>query len=72
MVLIANYTEDCVRRTTPDGDKLFLVYRQVYEAQRIDVSPSEEVTHIVVRSIMGDGTPVSWISTDVIPLGSEG
>lgn len=72
VVLIANYTEDCVRRTTPDGDKLFLVYRQVYEAQRIDVSPGEEVTHIVVRSIMGDGTPVSWTSTDVIPLGSEG
>lgn len=72
VVLIANYTEDCVRRTTPDGDKLFLVYRQVYEAKRIDFIPPGEVTHIVVRNILRDGTSSSWTSTDVIPLDSVG
>jgi hypothetical protein len=72
VALIANYTEDCVRRTTPSGDKLFLAYRQVYEIKRIDITPSEPVTHVVVRGVLADGSPTTWTSTDVMPLESGG
>jgi hypothetical protein len=72
VALIANYTEDCVRRTTPSGDKLFLAYRQVYEIKRIDITPSEPMTHVVVRGVLADGSPTTWTSTDVMPLVSGG
>jgi hypothetical protein len=72
VALIANYTEDCVRRTTPSGDKLFLAYRQVYEIKRIDITPIEPMTHVVVRGVLADGSPTTWTSTDVMPLVSGG
>ena len=69
-VLIANYTEDCVRRATPTGDKLFLVYRQVFETKSVAISPSAEVTHLVLRSIMDDGSATTWTTSDLMEIRS--
>lgn len=68
----SSVTEDCVRRQTPDGERLFVVIRQVFEIQTIDLALSSDDRYLVVRSLMPDGSPVLWTSDDVIDIASNG
>lgn len=68
----ASVTEDCLVRQTPDGDRLFVVTRQAFEIQTIDVDLPSDVAYLVVRALLSDGTPIAWTSEEVIEVGSAG
>lgn len=66
VAMSANIVEDCVRRATPEGEKLFLVYRQVYEARTLQLNEPEGFSFVVVRLRLEDGSSIAWTSTEVM------